>query len=88
MDRFLATHRGDPLVGTSIEAQITARIFANRDRSIHRTAFGGNRLNHLRPRTPLEQRLLENHLRALSIRLRDRLLDKGARDEADSVYVR
>ncbi len=88
MDRFLATHRGNPLVGTSIEAQITARIFANRDRSIHRTAFGGNRLDNLRPRTPLEQRLLENHLRALSIRLRDRLLNEGARDDADNVYVR
>ncbi len=88
MDRFLATHRGDPLVGTSIEAQITARIFANRDRSVHRTAFGGNRLDNLRSRTPLEQRLLENHLRALSIRLRDRLLAEGARDEANNVYVR
>ncbi len=88
MDRFLATHRGDPLVGSSIEAQITARIFANRDRSLHRPAFGGDQLNNLRPRTPLEQRLLENHLRALSIRLRDRLLSEGARDEADTIYVR
>ncbi len=88
MDRFLATHRGDPLVGTSIEAQITARIFANRDRSVHGPAFGGNRLNNLRPRTPLEQRLLENHLRALSIRLRDRLLDEGRLEDADDIYVR
>ncbi len=88
MDRFLATHRGDPLVGTSLEAQITARIFSNRDRSVHRTAFGGNRLNNLRPRTPQEQRLLENHLRALSIRLRDRLLNEGALEDADDVYVR
>ncbi len=88
MDRFLATHRGDPLVGMNLEAQITARIFANRDRSVYRPAFGGNRLDNLRPRTPLEQRLLENHLRALSIRLRDRLLSEGAREEADAVYVR
>ncbi len=88
MDRFLATHRGDPLVETNLEAQITARIFANRDRSIFRPAFGGDRLDNLRPRTPLEQRLLENHLRALSIHLRDRLLDEGAREDADAVYVR
>ncbi len=88
MDRFLAMHRGDPLVGNSIEAQITARIFANRDRSLFRPTFGGSRLDNLRHRTPLEQRLLENHLRALSIRLRDQLLDEGARDEADHVYVR
>ncbi len=87
MDRFLATHRGDPLVRTSIEAQITAQIFANRDRSQFRPAFGGNQLNHLRPRTPYEQRLLENQLRALSIRLRDRLLTQGDRDAADTVYV-
>ncbi len=51
-------------------------------------AFGGSRLNNLRPRTPLGQRLLENHLRALSIRLRDRLLREGSREEADAVYVR
>ncbi len=88
MDRFFATHRGDPLVGTSLEAQITARIFANRDRSQFRPAFGGNQLNNLRPRTPLEQRLLENQLRALSIRLRDRLLEEGDEDGANAVYVR
>ncbi len=88
MDRFLATHRGDPLVGTSIEAQITARIFANRDRSRFHPAFGGNQLNHLQPRTPTEQRLLENQLQALSIRLRDRLLNEGDRDVADTIYVR
>ncbi len=88
MDRFLATHRGDPLVGTSLEAQITARIFANRDRSRFPPAFGGDRLDNLRPRTPAEQRLLENRLRALSIRLRDRLLEEGNRDGADAVYVR
>ncbi len=88
MDRFLATHRGDPLVGTNIEAQITARIFANRDRSVFGPAFGGDRLDNLRPRTPLGQRLLENHLRALSIRLRDRLLQEGRREDAETVYVR
>ncbi len=87
MDRFLATHRGDPLTGTFIEAQITARIFANRDRSQFCPAFGGNRLDNLRPRTPTEQRLLENQLWALSICLRDRLLADGDRDGADAVYV-
>ncbi len=88
MDRFLATHRGDPLVGTSLEAQITARIFANRDRSQFRPAFGGDQLDNLQPRTPYEQRLLENQLRALSIRLRDRLLEEGDIERADAVYVR
>ncbi len=88
MDRFLATHRGDPLVGTNLEAQITARIFANRDCTVFRPAFGGARLDNLRPRTPLQQRLLENHLRALSIRLRDRLLREGRYEDADAVYVR
>ncbi len=88
MDRFLATHRGDPLAGTSLEAQITTCIFANRDRSQFRPAYGGSRLDNLRPRAPTEQRLLENQLRALSIRLRDRLLDEGDRDGADCIYVR
>ncbi len=88
MDQFLATHQGDPLSGTSIEAQITTRIFANRDRSQFCPAFGGNRLDNLRHRTPTEQRLLENQLRALSIRLRNRLLTENDLDGADTVYVR
>ncbi len=88
MDRFLATHRGDPLVGTSLEAQITARIFANRDRAQFGPVFGGDRLDNLQPRTPYEQRLLENQLRALSILFRDRLIAEGDHERAEAVYVR